>query len=238
MNAPTISVVIPVYNEEENLKPLLAGLAPVMDKLRIPYELIFVNDASSDASLEALKQLRGSYPYLRIASLKSRSGQSAAFDAGFKIAQGDIVITMDADLQYDPEDIPRLLERIPSFDVVCGWRKKRNDPWLKRLSTKVANAVRNKVSQEQVRDIGCSLRVMKKSFLSQIKMYDGMHRFLPTLLKMQGATVSEIPVRHLPRKFGRSKYNLRNRSVRAFLDLLAVTWMKKRNLRYTMEVIK
>ncbi len=227
-----------MYNEQENLAFLMEGLEPVMASLARPYEIIFVDDASSDRSLEVLKELSRKHPSIRIAKFKTNSGQSAAFDAGFKLAGAAIVVTMDADLQYDPRDIPRLLGQLRDYDLVCGWRKSRHDPWLKRISTKVANAVRNTLSAETIKDTGCSLKAFRKESLLNLKMYKGMHRFLPTLLKMQGARVCEIEVRHLPRKFGRSKYNIRNRLFKSFLDLLFVVWMKKRNLNYKLEVIK
>ncbi len=238
MQPPNISIVIPVYNEQENLTPLLEGIVPAMDKLGKPYEIIFIDDGSSDKSLEVLKELSGKYPSVRIIKFQRNSGQSAAFDAGFKLAKGEAVVTMDADLQYDPGDIPSLLEKLPDYDAACGWRKIRSDPWLKLISTKIANAVRNKLSGEDIKDTGCSLKAFKKSFLVNLKMYKGMHRFLPTLLKMQGAKVCEVEVKHFPRKFGRSKYNIRNRLFRSFLDLLFVAWMKKRNLNYKMEEIR
>jgi glycosyltransferase involved in cell wall biosynthesis len=148
------------------------------------------------------------------------------------------VVTIDADLQYDPRDIPRLLAGLKDYDVVCGWRKIRQDPRLKLISTKIANTIRNKLSAETIKDTGCSLKAFKREFLVNLKMYKGMHRFLPTLLKMRGAKVCEVEVKHLPRKFGRSKYNIRNRLLPSLLDLLAVIWMKKRNLDYQMEELK
>jgi dolichol-phosphate mannosyltransferase len=238
MEIHTVSVVIPVYNEQDSLPHLTQGLSSVMNGLGKPYEIIFVNDASTDKSLHVLKKLDSQHAHLRIISFAQNCGQSAAFDAGFKLSRGDVVVTMDADLQYDPRDIPRLLEKLKYHDVVCGWRKDRKDPWLKLVSTKVANAIRNKLSEENIKDTGCSLKAFRKCFLAELKMYKGMHRFLPTLLKMQGAKVTEVEVKHLPRKHGRSKYNIRNRIFRSFLDLLVVIWMKKRNLNYKMEVIK
>ncbi len=238
MESPNISIVIPVYNEQENLTPLLEGIVSAMDKLGKSYEIIFIDDGSNDKSLEVLKELASKSPFVRIIKFQRNSGQSAAFDAGFKLAKGEAVVTMDADLQYAPGDIPRLLEKLQDYDVVCGWRKIRSDPWLKLISTKIANAVRNKLSGEDIKDTGCSLKAFRKGFLTNLKMYKGMHRFLPTLLKMQGAKVCEVEVKHFPRKFGRSKYNIRNRLFRSFLDLLFVAWMKKRNLNYKMEGIK
>lgn len=233
-----VSVVMPVYNEQENLPPLIEGVVAAMNNLNKTYEIIIIDDGSTDNSLEVSKHLANKYPCLHIIKLEKNSGQSAAFDAGFKWAQGEVIVTMDADLQYDPRDISRLLEELQNYDVVCGWRKKRRDPWLKLISTKIANAVRNKLSGENIKDTGCSLKAFKRGFLVNLKMYKGMHRFLPTLLKMQGAKVAEVEVKHLPRKFGRSKYNIRNRLFRSFLDLLFVVWMKKRNLDYKAEVIK
>lgn len=235
---PKISIVIPVYNEEENLPPLAETIVPVMQNIKEPYEIIFVDDASTDKSLDVLKGLAAKYISIRILRFTANCGQSAAFDAGFKSARGEIVVTLDADLQYEPQDIPKLLEKINEYDVVCGWRKRRHDPWLKLISTRIANAVRNKLSGENIKDTGCSLKAFKKTYLANLKMYKGMHRFLPTLLKMQGAKVTEVEVRHFPRRFGLSKYNIRNRMFRAFLDLLFVIWMKKRNLNYKVEVIK
>jgi glycosyltransferase involved in cell wall biosynthesis len=238
MGKIAISIVIPLYNEEQNLRPLVEGLVPVMADLGKSYEIIFVDDASTDRSPEVLKELAGKYPALRIIRFRKNSGQSAAFDAGFKLVQGEVVVTMDADLQYDPLDIPGLLEKLNGYDMACGWRKRRKDPWLKRISTRIANSVRNKLSGENIQDTGCSLKAFKQGFLPNLKMYKGMHRFLPTLLKMQGAKVCEVEVKHLPRKFGRSKYNIRNRLFVSFIDLLFIVWMKKRNLKYNAEMIK
>lgn len=238
MQNVAVSIIIPVYNEQENLPPLVEGIASVMDGLGKPYEIISIDDKSTDGSLAVLKQLAAKFPSLRIIKFANNSGLSAAFDAGFKMARGEAVVTIDADLQYDPSDIPKLLARLKDCDVACGWRRIRSDPWLKLLSTKIANSVRNKLNRENIKDTGCSLKAFKREFLLNLKMYKGMHRFLPTLLKMQGARVCEVEVRHLPRKFGRSKYNIRNRMFRSFLDLLMVAWMKKRNLDYQMEEFK
>jgi hypothetical protein len=142
---------------------------------------------------------------------------------------------MDADLQNDPHDIPRLLEKVGEFAVVCGWRHERRDPWIKIVSSKIANVVRNMLSQEEIVDTGCSLKAFKRESLQNMKLFNGMHRFLPTLAKMEGFTVTQVKVNHRPRRFGRTKYNIRNRMVRAFADLLAVRWMKKRHLTYEIE---
>jgi len=230
-----ISIVIPVYNEEANLKPLSAELREVLDGLGRPYEIIFVDDGSVDHSFAILKEAASHDPQIRVIRFTKNTGQTAAFDAGFRAARGDIVVTMDADLQNDPHDIPRLLEKIEEFDVVCGWRYKRRDPWIKIVSSKIANFVRNILSQEEIVDTGCSLKAFRKECLQNIKLFNGMHRFLPTLTKMEGFTVTQVKVNHRPRRFGTTKYNIRNRMVRAFADLLAVRWMKKRHLDYEIE---
>jgi len=230
-----ISIVIPVYNEEANLKPLSRELREVLDGLGRPYEIIFVDDGSVDQSFAILKEAASHDPQIRVIRFTKNTGQTAAFDAGFRAARGDIVVTMDADLQNDPHDIPRLLEKIEEFDVVCGWRYKRRDPWIKIVSSKIANFVRNILSQEEIVDTGCSLKAFRKECLQNIKLFNGMHRFLPTLTKMEGFTVTQVKVNHRPRRFGTTKYNIRNRMVRAFADLLAVRWMKKRHLDYEIE---
>lgn len=147
------------------------------------------------------------------------------------------MITMDADLQNDPHDIPLLLEKIGEFDAVCGWRYRRRDPWIKIISSKIANFVRNKLSQEDIIDTGCSLKAYRRECLTRLKLFNGMHRFLPSLLKMEGFKVTQVKVSHRPRRFGRTKYNIRNRIMRGFIDLLAVRWMKRRHLDYEIEEV-
>jgi dolichol-phosphate mannosyltransferase len=232
-----ISLVIPVYDEEDNIKPLIAELREVLPALGRSYEIVFVDDGSRDRSLEILKAAASQDPQIRIIRFKKNAGQTAAFDAGFKAAQGDIVVTMDADLQNDPHDIPRLVEKIGEFDIVCGWRHQRKDPWIKIVSSKIANFVRNKLSEEEIVDTGCSLKAYKRECLQKLKLFNGMHRFLPTLAKMEGCTVTQVKVNHRPRRFGTTKYTISNRMVRAFADLLAVRWMKRRHLDYNIEEI-
>ena len=232
-----ISIVIPVYNEEDSLRPLIAELRDILDALGRFYEIIFVDDGSQDQSWEIVKGFASADRHIRAIRFKENRGQTAAFDAGFKNARGDIVVTLDADLQNDPRDIPRLLEKIGEFDVVCGWRHRRKDPWIRITSSKIANFVRNKLSQEDIVDTGCSLKAYKRECLERLKLFNGMHRFLPTLVKVEGFTVTEVKVNHRPRRFGRTKYNIRNRMVRSFTDLLAVRWMKKRHLDYEIEEV-
>lgn len=234
MNNPEISVVIPVYNEVDNIEPLGNSIIHALQGLN--YEVIFINDGSTDGSTQKLRQWCVQHSNFRSIRFKKNAGQTAAMDAGFKHAKGTCVVSMDADLQNDPADIPKLLEKLNSYDMVCGWRQKRNDPWIKRISSKVANYLRNRLSWEDIKDTGCSLKAYRRECLKHIKLYNGMHRFLPTLFKMEGFTVTEIVVNHYPRKFGKSKYGISNRAIRAFIDLLVVRWMKKRKLNY--EVIK
>lgn len=229
---PEVSIVIPVYNEEENIPVLASALVDVMEKTGHSYEAIFVNDGSTDGSGLVLKKLCTENPNFKTIKFKRNAGQTAAMDAGFKAARGKFVVSMDADLQNDPADIPRLLDGLKSYDVVCGWRHKRNDHWIKLVSARVANFIRNKLSDEDIKDIGCSLKAYKRECFDKIKLYNGLHRFLPTLFKMEGFTVTEVKVNHFPRKYGVSKYGVMNRMFRAFADLLVVRWMKNRRLNY------
>ena len=229
-----LSIVIPVYNEEESIRPLISELQEVLKGIKESSEIIFVDDGSRDRSFTLLRDAAQD-PRIRVIRFQRNAGQTAAFDAGFRAAQGDIVVTMDADLQNDPHDIPRLLKKMEGFDVVCGWRQKRKDPWIKIVSSRIANFVRNRLSQEEIIDTGCSLKAFKRECLKNMKLFNGMHRFLPTLAKMDGFTVTQVKVNHRSRRFGRTKYNIRNRMVRAFVDLLAVRWMKKRHLTYEIK---
>jgi dolichol-phosphate mannosyltransferase len=228
---PEISIVIPVYNEEENL-PILAAeiraaMAPVETAGRL-YEVVLVDDGSTDTSPAVMAGLAREDPRIRILRQRRNSGQSAALDAGVRYARGEIVVTLDADLQNDPADIPRLLERMDGFDVVSGVRAKRRDTWVRRVSSKIANGIRNRVTHESVTDVGCTLRAMRIEYLRRIPVFNGMHRFLPTLLRMEGARVTEVPVNHRPRLHGQPKYNIRNRIFRALADLFGVRWMQTR----------
>lgn len=230
-----ISVVVPVYNEEENLPVLVPQIAEVLKPLGKTYEMIFVDDGSRDQSRRLLKEMVSQYPQIRILGFKKNCGETAAGAAGIKEARGRIVITIDADLQNDPKDIPRMLDYLKEYDMVTGWRQKREDSWVKRITSRIANRIRNSLSGEEIQDSGCTFRAYKRECLREIKLYKGMHRFLPTLVKMEGYRVIEIPIAHHPRKFGVSKYTTWNRMWRAFIDLLAVKWMKSRHIHYEIE---
>jgi dolichol-phosphate mannosyltransferase len=230
-----ISVVVPVYNEEGNLPLLIPKLAEVLKGLQRSYEMIFVDDGSSDGSRRILKEMASQTPSLRVLRFKENRGLSTALLAGMREARGEKVITLDSDLQNDPADIPRLLEYLDSYDMATGWRQKREDSWLKKISSKIGNAVRNWVSGERIHDSASTLRAFKKECIKEIPVFNGMHRFLSTLVKMEGYRIIEVPVSHHPRRFGKSKYNIRNRMVRSLIDLLAVRWMKRRTIRYEIE---
>jgi dolichol-phosphate mannosyltransferase len=229
---PEISVVIPAYNEEESLIPLASAITETLAAHGVSYELLFVDDGSEDRTAQVLCELAAKQVEVRIIRFRRNAGQSAALDAGFKRARGRMVVTLDADLQNDPRDIPHLLERLKDYDVVCGIRQGRQDTWLRRVSSKLANGLRRRVLHDDIVDVGCSLRAYRRHCLTSIKLYNGMHRFLPVLLQIEGFHIGQVPVHHHPRQHGKSKYNMRNRAWRALMDLLAVRWMQSRQLRY------
>ena len=234
-NGPEISIVVPVYNEEENLPILISQLVSVLKALGKSFEMIFVDDGSTDESRKILKSRASEHPEIRVIGFKKNCGETAAGAAGLKEARGEVVITIDADLQNDPKDIPMMLEYLKDYDMVTGWRQKRDDSWTKRITSKIANRIRNGLSGETIRDSGCTFRAYKRECLQGLKLYKGMHRFIPTLVKMEGFRVIEVPISHHPRKFGVSKYTTWNRMWRAFVDLLAVKWMKSRHIHYEIE---
>jgi dolichol-phosphate mannosyltransferase len=225
---PEISLVIPVYNENENLGPLAEEIRQSMGRVGKPYEVLFVDDGSTDGSFEVMRELAARDAAVRVIRHSRNAGQSAALDSGFRHARGGVVVTLDADMQNDPADVPLLLERLGEYDVVCGVRARRRDSWVRRVSSGVANAVRNRLTKESVSDVGCTLRAYRVEFLRRIPVWNGMHRFLPTLLRMEGARITEVDVGHRPRAFGTPKYNIRNRIWRATNDLFGVRWLQSR----------
>jgi glycosyltransferase involved in cell wall biosynthesis len=229
-----LSLVVPAYNERDNLAPLLAEIAAALDGRAWSYEVIVVDDGSTDGTLDALKELRRRYPALHIIAFERNAGQTAAFAAGFRAARAPILVTLDADLQNDPNDIPKLVETLEQTGAtaVAGYRATRRDtPW-KRLQSRIANGVRNRLNGEVIRDTGCSLKAFRTDAVRAVPLFVGMHRFLPTLIKMQGGTVTEVPVGHRPRKHGATKYGMWNRVWRSLIDAFAVRWMQRRALRY------
>jgi glycosyltransferase involved in cell wall biosynthesis len=241
---PYLSLVIPVYDEQETVPVLLERVAAALNKLGRPFEVIVCDDGSTDQTPQLLAQAQQRYPWLRVLRMARNGGQSAAFDAGFKAAGGQIIATIDGDLQNDPEEIPRLLPMLEGsngdvpFDMITGWRKDRHDTSFRRFQTRVANRVRNWLSDETIEDSASSLKLYRRKCLEGLQLYTGMHRFFPTLVKMRGYRVLETPVKHAPRFAGKAKYGLRNRAIRAFVDLLAVRWMKKRYLRYEVTEVR
>ncbi|MBS0623184.1 MAG: glycosyltransferase family 2 protein [Verrucomicrobia bacterium] len=229
------SVVIPIHNEEENLEPLLDEIESVMVALAHPWELICVDDGSTDNSLLILKQNVQRRPYLRIVTFTRNFGQSSAFAAGFQHAKGQFVITLDGDRQNDPQDIPKLLQKAEHADLVVGWRVQRKDTFSKRWISKLSNFVRSRFCQDGIHDTGCSLKVFRTQALRQIKLYHGMHRFLPALFRIEGFSVTEVPVHHRQREKGKTKYHFWNRSLGPFLDMLVVRWMRSRHLKYQVQ---
>src|SRR3989442_14205270 len=229
-----LSVVIPVYNEEENLPPLWAELRGVLEGLRLQFEVVFVDDGSRDRSAEIIRGFREGDGRVRLVRLKANAGETAATDAGFKAARGRWVVTMDADLQNDPHDVPGMLAHLEQWDAVTGWRVTRGegDSVVRRASSRIANRVRNALSEETIQDSGCTFRAFRRECLRGLVLYRGFHRFIPTLLKMRGYRVVEVPVSHRPRRFGRTTYGVLNRAFVAFADLMVVRWMNARLLRY------
>lgn len=233
---PWASVVIPIKDERENLVPLTERIIKVLDarseSRQAPYEILYIDDGSTDGSGDLLDTLAASYPVVRAFHFDRNYGQSAAFDAGFAESAGELVITMDGDLQNDPADIETLLPHIRTHDLVCGWRTNRNDNLVRQLSSRIANAVRSAVTGDRVRDTGCSLKIFRRAVVDKLQLFAGMHRFFPALALMHGFSVTEVPVRHYPRAHGVSKYGVGNRLFKGLYDLIAVRWMQSRVLRY------
>jgi glycosyltransferase involved in cell wall biosynthesis len=230
-----VSVVIPVHDEAESLPVLWPELRAVLDAQPWRAEVIFVDDGSTDGSAEVVRGLVAADRRVRLLRLRANAGLTAALHAGLTRARGQILVTMDGDLQNDPRDIPDLVARLGAWDAATGWRRARPDPWLKRVSSRVANAIRNRVTREDIRDSASTLRALRRSCVAAIPPFRGMHRFVPTLLRMAGFRVVEVPIRHRPRRFGASHFGVRNRAWTALQDLVAVRWMQSRILRYEIE---
>ncbi len=221
-----LSVVIPVLNEKNTLVPLCLQLHEVLNAMGKDYEIIFIDDGSTDGSFEVLRDLYSHDNRVRVIRLRRNFGQTAAFSAGFDLAHGDVIITMDADLQNDPQDIPGLVEKIEQgFDVVSGWRINRQDPFLtRRLPSRVANYLISKLTGVNLHDYGCSLKAYRREVVKNTRLYGDLHRFIPALASWMGIQVTEIPVNHFPREFGRSKYGI-GRVLKVLLDLITVKFL-------------
>lgn len=222
----TLSILIPVFNEEENILPLYERLTKALQKIGRAYEILFVDDGSSDGSLDILIDLSKKNPKVRVISFSRNFGQTAALSAGIDSSKGDIIIPMDGDLQNDPEDILLLLQKIEEgYDVVSGWRKDRKDPFFtRRFPSMIANKMISLIGGVRLHDYGCTLKAYKRDILKNIRLYGEMHRFIPIYAYWIGARVSEIPVNHFPRKSGASKYGL-SRIFKVILDLMVVKFL-------------
>jgi dolichol-phosphate mannosyltransferase len=227
--SPQVSVIVPVYNEEKNVPILQAELRAALRG--IDHEFIFVDDGSADHTAERIEPA----PNLRVIRFEKNAGQSAAMYAGLKAARGAILVLIDGDLQNDPADIPKLVSEISQgADLVCGYRAYRRDTRVKRLTSRIANAVRSRYTKDGVRDTGCTLKAMRRECVSALVPFKGMHRFIPALVKDAGYRLVEIPVNHRPRRFGETKYGLGNRAVRATMDMFGVRWLLSRRLKYNI----
>jgi dolichol-phosphate mannosyltransferase len=226
-SSPRVSVIVPLFNEEQNISILQSELRAALAGL--DHEIIFVDDGSSDCTVEQIQTA----PNIRVIRFENNTGQSAAIYAGLQTARGATAVLIDGDLQNDPADIPRLLTEIArGADLVCAYRTRRKDTLVKRLTSRIANAVRSRFTKDGVRDTGCTLKAMRRECVSELVPFKGMHRFIPALIKGAGYRLVEIPVNHRPRRFGQSKYGLGNRALRATIDMFGVRWLIARRLNY------
>jgi glycosyltransferase involved in cell wall biosynthesis len=222
-----ISMVIPAFNEVQSIDPLIGAIHSVMDPLSYDFEIIIVNDGSTDTTRERLDAIAGKDELCKVIHLRKNSGQTAAMMAGIDNAKGDVIVTLDADMQNDPADIPALIDKLnEGYDVCSGWRKVRKDnPLLRTLPSKLANLLIKLISNVKLHDYGCTLKAYRKEILSGVRLYGEMHRFIPIYAKWNGAKVAELPVAHHPRRYGKSKYGLR-RTVKVLLDLMVIQFMQ------------
>lgn len=230
VSSPAVSVIVPLYNEEENVPILQSELRAAL--AGVDHEIIFVDDGSVDRTLERIQTA----PNVRVIRFQKNAGQSAAMYAGLQAARGATLILIDGDLQNDPGDIPKLLDEISrGADLVCGYRAQRRDTRVKRLTSRIANAVRSRYTKDGVRDTGCTLKAMRRECVATLVPFKGMHRFIPAFVKGAGYRLVEIPVNHRPRRFGQTKYGLGNRAVRATIDMFGVRWLLSRRLNYKIQ---
>jgi glycosyltransferase involved in cell wall biosynthesis len=233
-----MSVVIPIKDEKDNLPPLTEQLLKVLgthERSRAtPFEILYVDDGSTDGSSQLMDNLAAQHPQVRVMHFDRNYGQTSAFAAGFRHAQGELIATLDGDLQLDPADILVLLPLASQYDLVCGWRKDRHDNLVRKISSRIAYGFRSAVLGDTIHDTGCSLKIFRRAVVEKLQLFEGMHRFFPALARMHGFTLTEAPVRHFPRAHGVSKYGVGNRIWRSLYDLIAVRWMQKRVLRYRL----
>lgn len=236
MASDSLSVVVPVYNEEENVPALVERLRAALAGWAGEVELLFIDDGSTDSTSKLLQHEQSRDARIRIAHFRRNLGQTAAMEAGFHLARGNYIVTIDGDLQNEPDEIPRLAQMLAEFDVVCGVRAKRQDTWWKRRSSRIANGFRNWMTGDDIVDTGCTLKAYRRACVERLELYNGMHRFLPTLLKMRGFSVTQVPVRHHPRHAGKTKYDTWKRLKKGLADVWAVRWMKKNWISYEAEL--
>lgn len=226
-NNPYLSIVVPLYNEEGNVAELHKRIHEAVQRLGRPFEIIFVDDGSKDKTLEEAKTLSP----LKLITFRKNFGQTAAFDAGFKAAKGEIIITLDGDLQNDPADIPLLLEKMAEgYDVVSGWRFKRQDPWSKKIPSRIANLLRKILINDRIHDSGCSLKAYKRECFDDVDLFGEMHRFIPAILELEGYKIGEVKVSHHPRVHGVTKYNWK-RGFKGFVDMVSIWFWRKYSYR-------
>jgi glycosyltransferase involved in cell wall biosynthesis len=229
-SVPEISIIVPLYNEEDNVSVLYQEIRNAVDFLKKPYEILFIDDGSSDSTVNVLKKIIDSekeeenrYGHTRLIKFSRNFGQTPAMQAGFDYAQGDVIVSMDGDLQNDPKDIPKLLNKVnEGYDVVCGWRRDRKDKKVTRIiPSKVANWLIGKITGVYIHDNGCSLKAYRNSIIKSVRLYSDMHRFIPAMTSIAGARITEIVVNHRPRKYGETKYGL-SRIWKVLFDMVAV----------------
>jgi glycosyltransferase involved in cell wall biosynthesis len=226
-----LSIVIPTYNEEKNVALLHDEISKALRDMAVSYSVVFVDDGSSDGTFQVLKEIRGRDNRVRVVKFKKNFGQSAAMAAGFEHAKGDVVVTMDADMQNDPADIPLLLTELnKGFDVVCGWRSKRKDSISKKLFSRFANSMRRRLTGATIHDSGCSLRAYRRDCLKDLELYGEMHRYIPAMLSWKGYKISEVRTNHRPRAHGKTKYGYQ-RLIKGFLDLILILFWQKYSMR-------
>lgn len=232
-----LSVIAPCHNEEKNLGPFVNAIRAALEPLKISYEIVITDDCSTDTSWKVLQELAAKDPRVRALRHAKNAGQSAAVWTAIKNTSGKYIATLDADLQNDPADLPQFLEAIKTSDCVCGNRKAnraKGDSIIRQISSKIANGIRNWMTDETVSDSACGYRMFKRECVAELKFFKGMHRFMPTLIKIEGYQITEIPVRHHQRAAGVSHYGVWNRAFAAFYDLFAVRWMQKRMFRFSV----
>jgi glycosyltransferase involved in cell wall biosynthesis len=238
--APILSVVAPCYNEQGNLVPLMAAIREALEPLNVTYEIVIADDCSTDGSWKILQTLGAADPHIRAVRLNRNCGQSAAVWAGIQSATGRFIATLDADLQNHPRELPRFLEAIQqnNSDCVCGSRvqaRAQGDSRVRQISSKIANGIRNRITHETVSDSACGYRIFRRECAARLKFFKGMHRFMPTLFRIEGFTVTEIPISHHTRLTGQSHYGVLNRLFITIYDLFAVRWMQKRMFRFEVK---